>query len=70
MGAFLLVATMCNNAVSFTIAQTFLPWSKAWGSSAVFFTLSGFMVLFFCLVTVFLPETKGKSLEQIERMFS
>ena len=65
----MLVATMCNNAVSFTIAQTFLPWSKAWGSSAVFFTLSGFMVLFFCLVTIFLPETKGKSLEEIERMF-
>ena len=36
----------------------------------VHLALSGFMVLFFCLVTVFLPETKGKSLEEIERMFA
>ena len=66
----MLVATMCNNAVSFTIAQTFLPWSKAWGTAGVFFSLSGCMIVFFVLVMVFLPETKGRSLEEIERMFA
>ena len=66
----MLVATMCNCAVSFTIAQTFLPWSRAWGSSGVFFTLAVFMLLFLVIVRRFLPETKGKTLEEIERYFA
>ena len=66
----MLIATMCNCAVSFTIAQTFLPWSRAWGSSGVFFTLAVFMAFFLVLVRRFLPETKGKSLEEIERHFA
>ena len=66
----MLVATMCNNAVSFTIAQTFLPWSAAVGTAGVFFTLGAFMAVFFLLVALLLPETKGRSLEEIERMFS
>jgi len=66
----MLICTMSTMGVSYAIAQTFLPWSAAFGHASVFFTLAAFMVVFFVTVTVFLPETKGKSLEEIERMFA
>ena len=50
-------------------ATAFLPWADACGYSAVFFTLGGAMVLFFLVTALFLPETKGKTLEEIEKLF-
>lgn len=55
---------------SWLLAQLFLPWSERFGESSVFFTLSAVCILFFVTVVVFLPETKGKTLEEIERHFS
>ena len=40
------------------------------GYSGVFFTLGGITVLYFITVTFFLPETKGRSLEEIEGYFT
>ena len=66
----MMVAQFVAMGASYTLAQTFLPWSKAYGDSSVFLTLSAFGLLYFLTVTVFLPETKGKSLEEIERYFA
>jgi len=66
----LMLAQFPAMGVSYVLAQTFLPWSKAFGDSSVFLSLTVFGVLYFLTVTVFLPETKGKSLEEIERCFA
>lgn len=59
-----------NAATSFAIAQAFLPWSAACGEASVFFTLAGVTVLYLLTVVLLLPETKGKTLEEIERHFA
>jgi hypothetical protein len=56
--------------VSWVIAQSFLPWSRAHGESSVFFALAGIAALYFLTVRLALPETKGRSLEEIERSFA
>ena len=66
----MMVAGFCNMGTSWFIAQMFLPWSKACGESGVFLTLSGVAVFFFLSMAFFLPETKGRSLEEIERHFT
>jgi len=35
----------------------------------MFFLFAGFTVVYLITVTFFLPETKGKTLEEIERYF-
>jgi hypothetical protein len=35
----------------------------------MFFLFAGFTVIYLTTVTFFLPETKGKTLEEIERYF-
>ena len=65
----LMVAQFLAMGASYTLAQTFLPWSKTFGDSSVFLSLSVFGLLYFLMVTVFLPETKGKSLEETEEYF-
>ena len=66
----MMVAQFVAMGASYALAQTFLPWSSAFGNSSVFLTLALVAAGYFVTVTVFLPETKGKSLEEIERMFA
>ena len=66
----MMIAGYGNAATSWAIAQSFLPWSTAWGESGVFFTLAAVAVLYFLVAAFVLPETKGKSLEEIERYFA
>jgi hypothetical protein len=40
------------------------------GFAAVFYWLAGFTVVYFVTAAFFLPETKGKTLEEIEKHFS
>lgn len=66
----LMIAQFLAMGASYTLAQTFLPWSKAYGDSSVFLTLAVIAVGYFVTVVFFLPETKGRSLEEIERHFA
>lgn len=64
------IALLINQLVSTVIAGSFLPWVGNSGYSGVFFTLGGITVFYFITVAFFLPETKGKTLEEIEAHFS
>lgn len=63
------VALVLNQAVSTTIAAIFLPTVGKYGYSTMFFGFAGCTVVYFVTATWFLPETKGKTLEEIEAYF-
>ena len=63
------IALLINQAVSTTIAAIFLPTVGKYGYSTMFFGFAGCTVIYFITATVFLPETKGKTLEEIEAHF-
>ena len=64
------IALFVNQMVAFAIADAFLPWQKACGYAVVFYSLAGFAFLYFLTATFLLPETKGKTLEEIETYFA
>lgn len=63
------IALVINQAVSTTIAAIFLPTVGQYGYSAMFFVFAGCTIVYFITATFFLPETKGKTLEEIEEHF-
>jgi MFS family permease len=63
------IALLINQAVSTTIAAVFLPTVGKYGYSTMFFLFAGCTVVYFITATFFLPETKGKTLEEIEEYF-
>ncbi len=63
------IALLITQGVSTTIVGTFLPWVGSSGYSTVFFWLAGFTVIYFITAAFFLPETKGRTLEEIEQYF-
>jgi MFS family permease len=63
------IALLVNQAVSTSIAATFLPTVGRYGYSTVFFAFAGCTVIYFLTAAFFLPETKGKTLEEIEQHF-
>jgi len=63
------IALLINQAVSTTIAAVFLPTVGKYGYSTMFFLFAGCTVVYFVTAAFFLPETKGKTLEEIEAHF-
>jgi hypothetical protein len=63
------IALTINQAVSTTIAAIFLPTVGKFGYSTMFFVFAGCTVIYFVTAAFFLPETKGKTLEEIEEHF-
>ena len=64
------IALLINQAVSTGIAGTFLPIVGKHGYATMFFIFGGCTVVYFLTVAFFLPETKGKTLEEIEENFA
>lgn len=63
------IALVLNQMLSTTLAAAFLPVAGRYGYATVFFSFAGFTVLYLLIVALFLPETKGKTLEEIEEHF-
>src|SRR5579875_3681186 len=63
------IALVINQMVSTTLAAIFLPIVANHGYSTIFFLFAGFTVVYFITAAFFLPETKGKTLEEIEEYF-
>jgi MFS family permease len=63
------IALVINQLVSTTLAGIFLPFVSKHGYSSIFFLFAGFTVIYFITAAFFFPETKGKTLEEIEAHF-
>jgi MFS family permease len=63
------IALVLNQLVSTTLAAVFLPFVSKHGYSSMFFLFASFTVVYFLVTAFFLPETKGKTLEEIEAHF-
>ena len=64
------IALVLNLLASTTLAGIFLPFVSKNGYSSMFFLFAGFTVVYFIVAAFFLPETKGKTLEEIEAHFA
>ena len=63
------IALLINQAFSTTIAAIFLPTVGKYGYGKMFFGFAACTVIYFIAAAFFLPETKGKTLEEIEAHF-
>ena len=62
------IALFMNQLVAWGLASWFRPWVAAWGWSSMFFFFAVNGVLYF-ITACFIPETKGKSLDELENLF-
>lgn len=64
------IAMIINQGVSAGIATVFPKWcARTNDNGSVFFVLAGFTVIYFITAAFFLPETKGRTLEEVEQYF-
>ena len=64
------IALLINQFVSTMIAATFLPTVGQYGYATMFFWWAGATLIYFLAAAFLLPETKGKTLEEIEAHFA
>ena len=62
------IALFMNQFVAWGLASTFLPWVNRWGWYSMFFFFAVNGILYF-FIACLIPETKGKSLDELERLF-
>ena len=63
------IALFMNQFVAWSLASSFLPWVNAWGWASMFFFFAANGIIYF-IVSLLIPETKGKTLEELERLFA
>jgi len=66
-GAAMGVAVFTNWAANFAVSQTFPIMLNSWGPGPVFLGYAAITVISFVFVAKLVPETKGRSLEEIEQ---
>lgn len=64
------IGLLINQGISTAIAALFLPVVREFGYAAMFTFWAGCTVGYFVIVTRWLPETKGRTLEEIEELFA
>lgn len=64
------VALLINQGTGTLVAGAFLPIVGNFGFHMMFLFWAGCTALYFITASFFLPETRGKSLEEIERLFA
>ena len=62
------IALFSNQFVAWGLASAFLPLANGWGFGPLFLVFALFGVVYFVTV-LFIPETKGKTLAEIESLF-
>jgi sugar porter (SP) family MFS transporter len=63
------IALLINQSVSTIIAALFLPTVGRYGYADVFYIFAACTVVYFITAAFFLPETRHKTLEEIEELF-
>ncbi len=63
------IALLLNQSVATVIGAIFLPTVGKYGYFSIFFGFAACTVVYFVTAAFFLPETKGKTLEEIEAHF-
>jgi MFS family permease len=63
------IALLINQGISTAIAAVFLPIVGNYGFYAIFLFWAACTTIYFITATFFLPETKGRTLEEIEEYF-
>ena len=63
------IALFMNQFVAWGLTSWFRPWVAKWGWSSMFFFFAFNGILYF-VTSLFIPETKGKSLDELENLFS
>ena len=69
-GSAVAIGSMCNWIFSLLVGLTFLPLIDAIGQTWVFSIYAIFVFLGFVFVLFLVPDTKGKDLEQTEKLFT
>ena len=62
------IALFANQLTAWGLASTFLPWVNAWGWYSMFFFFAANGAVYF-VVSCLIPETRGKSLDELEHLF-
>lgn len=62
------IALFMNQFTAWGLASSFLPWVNNWGWYSMFFFFAANGILYF-LIACLIPETKGKTLEELEHLF-
>lgn len=63
------IALVINQFTSTSIAAVFLPFVGKHGYASIFFLFGGFTAFYLLVAAFLLPETKNKTLEEIEAIF-
>jgi len=63
------VGLLLNQGVSTIIAAVFLPFTSRFGYAPMFLIWAGSSAVYFLVAVFLLPETKGKTLEEIQKLF-
>ncbi len=63
------ICLFCNSMISSVLANVFPVLTESIGYSGIFFMLAGCSVVYFVIAAFIMPETKGKTIEEIEEYF-